>query len=387
VSTSEKILLVDDDPYLLEASERLLKRRFSIELGRGPQEGLAAIDERGPFAVVVSDMRMPGMDGVTFLSQVKTKLPDSIRIMLTAYPELRTAMDAVNQGNIYRFLTKPCSSEDLALVLEAGLEQYRLLRVRQEVLETKLRHAQNMEVVGQCAAGAAHDLRNILTIIQMRADVALQREPAHSKLADSLRQIHSAALHAANLTQQLTSMSRRPEKSRFEEVDVQRLLAELCEMFGHVLPRSILVKLDCPAGLDPVHGDAGMLRQVIVNLVLNARDAMPDGGELVIRAEVRHLDAPVGGRPRRLPRGRFVCLSVSDTGCGMDATTQKRIFEPFFTTKDEEKGTGLGLSVVADIVQQHHGRIEVISQPGQGSTFEVLLPARPPAPADLTSTP
>jgi signal transduction histidine kinase len=231
-----------------------------------------------------------------------------------------------------------------------------------------------MEVVGQCAAGAAHDLRNILTIIQMRADVALQREPAHSKLTDSLRQIHSAALHAANLTQQLTTLSRRPESNQPTAVDFQRLLAELCEMFGHVLPRSILVKLDCPAGLDEVRGDPGMLRQVVVNLVLNARDAMLQGGELTLRADLQHWE-PTGpnGHPKAR-RGRYVSLSVSDTGCGMDAATRKRVFEPFFTTKEEGKGTGLGLSVVADIVEQHQGWIELSSEPGQGTTFQVFLP-------------
>lgn len=385
VKKREKVLLVDDDPNLLEASERLLRRRFDIEIGRGPAAGLEAIDQRGPYAVVVSDMRMPEMDGVEFLSRVKEKLPDSIRIMLTGHPELRTAVDAVNHGNIFRFLTKPCSSEDLALVLDAGLEQYRLLKVRQEVLETKLRHAQNMEVVGQCAAGAAHDLRNILTIIQMRADVALQREPAQSALTDSLRQIHTAALHAANLTQQLTTLSRRPDSGSPTAVDFQRLLAELCEMFGHVLPRSILVKLDCPAGLNPVRGDAGMLRQVVVNLVLNARDAMPKGGELTLRADLQYIEPAAASAHRKARRGCFVCLSVTDTGGGMDSATRRRIFEPFFTTKEEGKGTGLGLSVVADIVERHRGWIELDSEPGKGSTFRVFLPVWQDTPSQLIS--
>jgi signal transduction histidine kinase len=374
MSTAERILFVDDDPNLLEACERVLRKRFQIDARVGPAAGLAAIEREGPYAVVVSDMRMPEMDGVQFLAQVKARVPDTVRMMLTAFPDMQTAVEAVNQGHIFRFLTKPCTSEHLTTALEAGLEQHRLVKSRREMLELQLRHAQKMELVGQCAAGVAHDLNNILGIIQACAWRASKPETDPAALAQFLEHIQEAAQNATQLTRQLVSFSRRQERVQFGPVDVSRLLQELTPLLRHLLPKGITVRCEAPAGLERVHGDAHMLGQVVMNLALNARDAMPKGGELRVQAELRVVTAHHPTRHPDLRLGRFVCLSVRDTGSGMDTVIRRRIFEPFFTTKAEGQGTGLGLAVVTDVVKQHHGWVEVSSQAGQGATFDVYLP-------------
>jgi signal transduction histidine kinase len=383
IPATEKVLLVDDDQNLLDGCARHLRKRFDLHTSAEPRRGLELLDRAGPFAVVVSDMRMPGMDGVQFLAAVKAHSPESIRMMLTGHPDLQTAMDAVNQGNIFRFLTKPCAPENLAAALDAGLEQFRLVRTRQELMEMKLRHAQKLELVGQCAAGAAHDLRNILAVIQLSADIALELERDGARLDEHLRQISDAAANAANLTQQLVAFSRRQEHVKFDAVDVCRQLTDLSQLLRHILPKRIAIRCDCPPDLPPARADVGMLNQVLMNLALNARDAMPGPGTLKLHADAAEL-AP-GALPRHpdARAGRFVTVSVADTGCGMDATVRQRIFEPFFTTKPEGQGTGLGLAVVAEIVRQHRGWIEVTSQVGQGSTFKVVLPVWP---ADAAGT-
>ena len=356
----EKILFVDDDANLLDACERVLRRRFHIETRIGPEAGMAAVERDGPYAVVVSDMRMPNMDGVQFLAQVKAKLPDSVRMMLTAFPDMETAIEAVNQGNVFRFLTKPVTPQILTAALEAALAQDRLVKDRHGLLEMQLRHAQKMELVGQCAAGLAHDMRNILSIIQICAHRALEQQASPAELTQSLQRIHEAAAHATNLTQQLVTFCNcRQPRSHFEPVDLKKLLEDLSALLRPVLTRRIALQCKPSPGLEPVWGDATMLGQVVMNLAINARDAMPNGGQLTIQAESRVITVHTVSQHPGARLGRFLRLSVTDTGCGMDTVVRTRVFEPFFTTKEVGKGTGLGLSVVADIVQQHHGWTEV----------------------------
>jgi len=299
-----------------------------------------------------------------------------VRIMLTGHPDLRTAIDAVNHGNIFRFLTKPCAPQDLSAALEAGLEQHRLMQTRQEHLQMKLRHAQKMEIVGQCAAGAVHDLRNILSIIQCSAHMALE-QPGHPRLSTFLHQIQDAASNAANLLTQLLTFCRGREQVEPRPVDLGPLLAQLKSLLRPILPRQI--ELDWPeaATCPPVHGDAGMITQVLLNLAMNARDAMPRGGRLGLQVDPIELDWQSAQRHPSARPGRFVCLTLQDTGSGISPEVQAHLFEPFFTTKAESGGSGLGLAVVADIVNKHQGWIEVESRLRHGSTFRVFLPVAP----------
>jgi two-component system, cell cycle sensor histidine kinase and response regulator CckA len=233
-------------------------------------------------------------------------------------------------------------------------------------LEEQLRQAQKMEAVGQLAGGIAHDFNNILAVIQMESSLLLEEGNVNLETRDSLHEILAASERAANLTRQLLMFSRR-QVVRLVDLDLCETVSSVLRLLRRVLGENIAVKSSFARAPTFIHGDPGMMEQVLMNLAINARDAMPNGGELTVRLE-----------PTRIPEGEgrlYVCLSVSDTGCGIPSENLPRIFEPFFTTKELGKGTGLGLATVFGIVQQHHGRIEVDSVLGQHTTFRVLLPA------------
>jgi two-component system, cell cycle sensor histidine kinase and response regulator CckA len=252
----------------------------------------------------------------------------------------------------------------------------------QKNTEAQLRQAQKMEAVGQLAGGVAHDFNNLLQIMHGYGQIAERHIGDEKKLANALTQIMGAARRAGDLTRKLLTVSRR-QVLQPRQVHLNALVDELMRMLDRLLGEQIELRqeLACPELY--VHADPGMVEQVLLNLCVNARDAMPEGGVLTLRAEPLTLDE--AGRLRHdLPRGgRYVALTVADTGTGMPPEVQHRIFEPFYTTKPEGQGTGLGLSTVYGIVRQHGGSIAVESAPGRGTRFTVLLPAgeQEPAPA------
>jgi len=241
-------------------------------------------------------------------------------------------------------------------------------------LEAQLRHAQKLESVGQLAAGVAHDFNNILTVIQGYSDRLLSQCQQDPTLTHQIRQILDAAKRAANLTRQLLAFSRK-QIIQTRVLDLNGTIRNLSSMLARVLGDDIQLETDYASGLPSVEADAGMMEQVIMNLAVNARDAMAGGGRLCLSTssvELGELEARA--HPNARP-GWFVKLEVKDFGCGMDAETLGRIFEPFFSTKEVGKGTGLGLATVYGIVKQHNGWIEVTSKPGAGTTFAIFLPA------------
>jgi PAS domain S-box-containing protein len=242
-------------------------------------------------------------------------------------------------------------------------------------LEAQLMQAQKMEAVGRLAGGVAHDFNNILTAIKSYSQLLLQDVAADDARHKDIQEIDLAADRAARLTRQLLAFSRQ-QMLQPKVLDVNQTVSELEKMLQRLLLKDITLSTRLAPDLHAVRADAGQLEQVIVNLVVNARDAMPDGGRLTIRTQNVTLDAAAAreGWSFEVRPGKYVLISVTDTGHGMDAATQSRIFEPFFTTKDRHKGTGLGLSTVYGIVKQSGGYIRVISEPGQGSAFDVYLP-------------
>jgi PAS domain S-box-containing protein len=240
-------------------------------------------------------------------------------------------------------------------------------------VENQLRQAQKMEVVGQIAAGVAHDFNNILTVIQGHAGVQLGMGELDESLAESLREISEAATRAASLTRQLLAFSRKQMLQR-RPLDVPEALNNLSKMLQRIIGEQISLHIQCAGNLPPVFADAVNFEQIIINLAVNARDAMPRGGPLTITAEPVVIDAKYREQEPDAVPGAFVRLSVADEGSGMDETVRNKIFEPFFTTKDVGKGTGMGLATVYGIVKQHQGWIEVDSSPGAGSVFKVFLP-------------
>ncbi|HEV2179458.1 MAG TPA: response regulator, partial [Gemmatimonadaceae bacterium] len=242
-------------------------------------------------------------------------------------------------------------------------------------LEAQLMQAQKMEAVGRLAGGVAHDFNNMLTAIKSYSQLLLQDVAADDARHKDIQEIDLAADRAARLTRQLLAFSRQ-QMLQPRVLDVNQTVSELEKMLQRLLLKDITLSTRLAPDLHAVRADAGQLEQVIVNLVVNARDAMPDGGRLTIRTRNVAIDAASAreGWSFAVRPGEYVLISVTDTGHGMDEATQSRIFEPFFTTKDRHKGTGLGLSTVYGIVKQSGGYIRVISEPGQGSAFEVYLP-------------
>jgi signal transduction histidine kinase/DNA-binding response OmpR family regulator len=253
-------------------------------------------------------------------------------------------------------------------------------------LEDQLRHSQKLESVGRLAAGVAHDFNNVLTVIQghtglLRADPALT--PA---MGESVQGIARAAERGGKLTSQLLAFSRR-NVLQPRRLDLNEVLTNLSRLLHRTLGEDINYQFEYASDLPPIHADPGLIEQIIMNLAVNARDAMPRGGQLVVSTAVMNVDtAHVERHPGEARAGRFVCLSITDTGCGMDHLTLGRIFEPFFTMKEFGKGTGLGLATVYGIVKQHQGWIEVQSQVGQGTTFRIYLPPNEGAAAKLNET-
>ena len=243
-------------------------------------------------------------------------------------------------------------------------------------LESQIRQTQKMEAVGLLASGVAHDFNNILAVIQLQAGILKSEKNLSPKQMDLAGEIEKATGRAANLTRQLLLFSRKQAMHR-QDLDLNDSVASITKMLQRVLGEDIHMQFKLAPQPLWVHADAGMMDQVLMNLAVNARDAMPGGGQLVIETSLRDFDENTVARSVQARPGSFVCISVSDSGSGIPPEILPKIFEPFFTTKDVGKGSGLGLATVLGIVEQHGGWIDVYSEIGWGTTFKVYLPRLP----------
>ncbi|MEI2726538.1 MAG: ATP-binding protein [Verrucomicrobiota bacterium] len=241
-------------------------------------------------------------------------------------------------------------------------------------LETQYRHAQKLESVGQMAAGIAHDYNNVLTIIQGYADCLLVKVNGDESMANPLKQISGAARRATVLTRKLLTFSRK-QVIQARPLSLNAVLADFGKMLPRLLGEDIVLKTNYADKLPSIKADDGMIEQVVMNLAVNARDAMPKGGCLTVATTATEIRADYVAHRPEARVGAFVTLTVQDTGCGMEAKTLARIFEPFFSTKEVGRGTGLGLATVYGIAKQHQGWVEVTSEVGKGTTFRVFFPA------------
>ena len=304
------------------------------------------------------------------VAQPRAILPSNIRSIVQTClgnRQSRVNLETKKQGRTFAWLFHPVHASK---VVHAYVEDI----TDRLSLEAQLRQSQKMESVGQLAAGVAHDFNNMLTIIQGHSGMLLAKSGEKAELFESAQAIYFAAERAANLTRQLLMFSRK-NVMQPKLLDLRETVGHMTKMLERLLGETIRLEFDPPKEIPLVTADAGMVEQIIMNLAVNARDAMPAGGVLSIETtQVEIGEVYVQGHPESRP-GAFVCLSVSDTGTGMDKETMARIFEPFFTTKEVGKGTGLGLATVYGITKQHDGWLDVRSEVGKGSTFSVFFPA------------
>jgi signal transduction histidine kinase len=414
------ILAVDDDPNNLAViRDCLTGYNYSVLVAEDGESAVKRADYAKPDLILL-DIMMPGIDGYETCRRLKLQ-PGSCDIpviFMSALAEAGQKVQGLKAGAV-DFVTKPFHQEELLARIGVHLsnrELNRKLKEANELLELRvderthelaeanlklqvetaeklamqeqLRHSQKMEAIGTMAGGIAHDFNNILTLIMGLGSVLHDSLENNRALQRHANEILTASEKAAKLTRGLLAFSRKQViEPKPEKVN------ELVRAIESILKRVIGADIELCCSLTEeelvIMADGGQIEQVLMNLAVNARDAMPGGGRLAIRTEYLQLDEKPPGTA--LKQGPYVRIEVSDNGCGIDEETLKRIYEPFFTTKEIGKGTGLGLSIVYGIVRQHGGDICVTSQPGLGTTFTIYLPlllsSVLPAAFETTQTP
>jgi two-component system cell cycle sensor histidine kinase/response regulator CckA len=295
------------------------------------------------------------------LATANQRLRSQVRERERAEEDLQRIIEELDTRVTKRTAELVTANEALSRALQEG-----------RILEEQLRQAQKMESIGILAGGLAHDVNNILNIIQGHAWAIMAQAADPKKIIEDAQFIREAVNDVAALVQQLLTIARKTEV-KFDRTDINALVRRLTKLLTGTFPNRLMISLELDPGVPNIQIDANQINQALLNLCINARDAMPEGGNLLLRT--RSLSgAELCDRFREIKSERYVCISVADTGSGMAEDIKSRVFEPFFTTKEPGKGTGLGLSVVYGIVSNQNGLIDVTSKPGRGSTFNIYLP-------------
>ena len=376
------VLLVEDDEedYLLtkDLLSRLDGVRHEIHWVSDYGSALSAAHE-GDHDVYLVDYRLGADDGIELVRELVAAHHDVPVIVLTGQGNHEVDVEAARAGAVDYLVKGEVSPELLERTIRYAMRGHADMRALRES-EEGLRQAQKMEAVGQLAGGIAHDFNNMMTAVIGYSELVLARlEDAHP-LRHEVEEIKRAGERASAMTHQLLAFSRK-QVLQPRVFDLNTVVAEVDGLLQRLIGENVeLVSVLDPA-LEPIEADPGELEQVIMNLAINARDAMPTGGKLTIETANVELDEDYASHHFDVEPGPYVLLAVSDTGVGMEAETMRHIFEPFFTTKEEGKGTGLGLATVFGIVKQSGGDIHVYSEPSRGTTFKIYL-SRTQAPVD-----
>jgi signal transduction histidine kinase len=340
-------------------------------------DGMNASLEQQVWDIIIADYSMPRFSAPEALELLKSKNMDVPFIVVSGAVGEETAVSAMKAG-AHDFVMK----DNLARLVPAierelreakNRQQRKLAEEEKEKIKAQLLQAQKMEAIGRLTGGVAHDFNNLLTAIRGYTDMALLQSKSNSAINKELTEIQTAAERAMNLTRQLLLFSRR-QPMKFIALDLNKTIENLLGIFHRLIGEDIEVHYDLAPETLSVYADQVSVEQMIVNLVVNARDAMLEGGKIIIRTGKVKLDDRAVQTMPEARAGEFVRFSVTDTGIGMDPETLEHIFEPFFSTKEFGKGSGLGLSVVYGIIKEHNGWIQVVSKVDQGSTFEIYLP-------------
>jgi len=321
--------------------------------------------------VVVSDYAMPHFSGPDALRLLRSRDSDLPFLFVSGTIGEETAVAALQDG-AQDYLMKG-NLKRLVPAIQRALRACEDRRKR-ELMEAKVQQLQKFEAIGKLAGGIAHDFNNVIGAILAWAEVGCEEAAEGSRLRERFQKIRDQAEWGGRLTSQLLAFSRR-QVLQPRKLDLNALVLEGTSLLRLVIGEQIEVRIVSAPNLPVVLADPGQIEQVLMNLCLNARDAMPEGGRLIIETQFVEVGEEYSRLHSYAQPGNYVLLVVSDTGVGMDAATAARVFEPFFTTKEAGKGTGLGLATVYGIVKQHDGFIHLYSEPGKGTTFRVYLPA------------
>lgn len=382
-----RILLIDDEQDILDVVGLALKDAgYHVSTAPHGEAGLAACVDDPPH-IVITDIRMPGMNGIEVLGRIKERHPEIEVIVATAFAEMELAVQAL-QLDASDFITKPIAAEALLVAVERAKQRYTSRKklqdytafleagwaetsqeLQQMTHQARILHQDKMMSLGRLAASVAHEINNplsgVLNYIRLMGRIVATEAPGPKethKFKSYLEIVEKEVQRCARIVSNLLTFARRSEVI-FKPVDIRELIEQCLVLSGHRLELSnIETKIDISQPLPLIQGDANQLQQCLINLVFNAMDAMPDGGRLEIGA-------------RSNEDRRAVVITVTDNGCGIAPENLARIFDPFFTTKQEGKGTGLGLSTTYGIIEKHKGTIDAQSRPGQGATFTIKLPA------------
>jgi signal transduction histidine kinase len=415
---SPVVYVVDDDPGMRETVTEILARAGITAKSFASGASVLAPNGAGRPDLAVVDQRLPDITGIDLSDRLKTQDPDLAVILLTGYASADNAIAAV--GLVDDYLTKPVPPDGLVRSVRAGVERTQLRRqnrqliarlqemnrsleatvaertrelqdahrraledqairerlqaqAEREALENRLHRSQRMESLGQLAGGVAHDFNNLLSVILTCAGFVAEETAGHQSVQDDVERIRGAAERAAQLTRQLLIFG-RGEKTMPQVLDLNAVVADIQSLLARSIGEHVKLVVRPAASLPAICADKGHIEQVLINLAVNARDAMPDGGTLTIQPGVAYLDEEYTRLHPGISPGKYVELSVGDTGTGMSPEVAARIFEPFFTTKPLGKGTGLGLATVHGIVTEAGGSLSVHSELGRGTTFRAFFP-------------
>ena len=365
------LLYVDDEHDNLEAFADEFDQYFTIHTADSGSSGLDVIEDN-PIAILLADQRMPTMTGIEFLKKARRTAPNMIRILITAYSDIEVVIEAINRGQVYRYISKPWEHDELRHTIMRCIDHYHaeseVERLTLERIENvkKMEHASKLAAIGKLAAGVAHEIRNPLVSIQTFFDLLPQRRDDDDFCTNFLSLVKGEVLRIRNLITNLLTFA-KPVEFRPKPADINSVLEATVELVKNQARKSnVEIERDYCPDLPEILLDSEQIRQVFMNLIFNGIQAIQNEGRIRIET------APGGSGGSK---NGFVKIKISDDGHGISEEMQTSLFDPFFTTRDE--GSGLGLAIVKQILNNHKGAITVDSRPGQGATFTVSLPMHP----------
>ncbi len=348
----------------------------SHEVARDRDEFLANLD-RLDADIIIADYSLPDITGIEAIQICKERKIEVPVILITGMGNEQLAVDSLREGAIDFILKKNVAvlPTRLSRAVEIWADRQSIKQAEKErlLLQQQLFQAQKMESVGRLAGGIAHDFNNLLTVILGYAAVSLRSLSPDSPVHGNLKTIIEVSQKAADLVRQLLLFSRKIP-TEIKNINLNTLITETEKLIKHMMEETVKIKLVLQENLPLVQVDAAQLKQVLINLAVNARDAINGNGMIEFRTERKYLGGTLFRQGANEGIEEYVSISVTDTGCGISEENMPRIFEPFFTTKDVGKGTGLGLAIVYSIVNNHGGWVDVKSSPGKGTIFTIHLP-------------